>query len=121
VDLAAPPPAAWFAAFLLTVAVEVPIVVALTRVLPVRAGRRAALAVCAQLLTHPLVWFVFPRLAGLTGYQAMALSELWAWLAEAAFYLLVLPGLGPARALGVSAIANGASIVAGIVWHALAR
>ena len=76
--------------------------------------RRALIAVFAQLLTHPLVWFVFPRLVGLTGRSSLALSELWAWLAEAAFYAVVLPGLSSARALGVSALANAASILVGL-------
>lgn len=107
-------PHAWFVAFLITVAVETPIVVTLTRGLPTGAARRALIAVFAQLVTHPLVWFVFPRLVGLTGRGAVALSELWAWLAEAAFYGVVLPGISPARALGVSAIANAASILAGL-------
>jgi hypothetical protein len=108
-------PRAWLIAFLITVAVEAPIVVYLTRDHPISVKRRALLAVFAQLMTHPLVWFVFPRIAGLTGRSALALSELWAWLAEAAFYAVVLPGLSPARALGVSAIANAASILAGLV------
>jgi hypothetical protein len=110
-----PTPGAWFVAFVITVAVEAPIVVALTRGHALGAGRRALIAVFAQLVTHPLVWFVFPHLVGLTGRSSLALSELWAWLAEAAFYAVVLPGLPPARALGVSAIANAASILAGLV------
>jgi hypothetical protein len=107
-------PHGWLVAFLITVAVETPIVVALTRGHPTAAGRRALIAVFAQLVTHPLVWFVFPRIVGLTGRSSLALSELWAWLAEAAFYGVVLPGISPARALGVSAIANAASILAGL-------
>ncbi len=109
-----PTPHAWLMAFLATIAVEVPIVVALTRDHPTPAWRRALIAVFAQLVTHPLVWFVFPRLAGLTGRSSLALSELWAWLAEAVFYAVVLPGLAPARALGTSAIANAASILVGL-------
>ena len=109
-----PTPHAWLMAFLATVAVEAPIVVALTRGHPTPAWRRALIAVFAQLVTHPLVWFVFPRLVGLTGRSSLALSELWAWLAEAAFYAVVLPGLSSARALGVSAVANAASILVGL-------
>lgn len=109
-----PTPHAWLIAFLATVAVEGPLVVALTRGHPMPAWRRALIAIFAQLLTHPLVWFVFPRLVGLTGRSSLALSELWAWLAEAAFYAVVLPGLSPARALAVSALANAASILVGL-------
>ncbi len=109
-----PTPRAWFVAFLITVAVEVPIVVTLTRGHPIGARRRTLIAIFAQLVTHPLVWFVFPRLVGLTGRSSLALSELWAWLAEAGFYGVVLTGISPARALGVSAVANATSILVGL-------
>jgi hypothetical protein len=110
-----PTPHAWLLAFLATAAVEVPVVVALTGGHPTPAWRRALIAIFAQLVTHPLVWFVFPRLVGLTGGSSLVLSELWAWLAEAAFYAVVLPGLSSARALGTSAVANGASLLFGLV------
>ena len=116
-----PTPRAWLVAFLITAGVEAPVVVALTRDVPVRAVRRFLLAVFAQLATHPLVWFVFPRLVGLTGRTSTLLSEVWAWLAEALFYALVFPGLPAARALGVSALANGASIVAGLLLAGFIR
>ncbi len=112
-----PSPLAWLFAFLVTAAVETPIVLYLTGDRGMGAGRRAGLIVFAQLATHPLVWFVFPRIAGLTGYSAMALSELWAWLAEAVFYGLVFPGIGASRAIGISALANAASILAGVALH----
>ena len=110
-----PTPQAWLLAFLITVAVEVPIVVALTRACQVSATRRAALAVFAQLATHPLVWFVFPRIVGLTGRSSLLLSEAWAWLAETVFYLIALPGLSVSRAVAASAIANAASIAVGLL------
>ncbi len=116
-----PAPGAWLVAFLITVAVEAPIVVGLTRRLAARAPRRFALAVFAQLATHPLVWFVFPRLVGLKGRTSLLLSELWAWLAEAAFYALVFPDLPARRALGISALANGASLAAGVLLAGLVR
>jgi hypothetical protein len=53
---------AWSLAFLLTVAVEVPLVVALTQGSPRGMQARAAFAFVAQLMTHPLVWFVFPEM-----------------------------------------------------------
>ena len=113
-----PSPGAWFLAFLVTVAVEAPVVLVLTRGSQAGPARRFALVVFAQLVTHPLVWFVFPRLVGLTGYGATTLAELWAWLAEAAFYALVLPGVSMTRALAISALANGASVLAGVLLRA---
>jgi hypothetical protein len=110
-----PSPGAWLFAFLVTVAVEAPVVLALTRGSAAGPAKRLALVLFAQLATHPLVWFVFPRLVGLTGRGATTLAELWAWLAEGAFYALVLPDVTPARALAISALANGASVLAGVV------
>jgi hypothetical protein len=109
-----PSPGAWLVAFLLTFAVEAPIVVALTRGTEPSAARRAALVLFAQLATHPLVWFVFPYIVGIRGGTATLLSELWAWLAEAAYYALVIRGLTTTRALAISAIANGASLLVGL-------
>ena len=113
-----PSPGAWLAAFLVTVAVEAPLVAALTRGAEASVARRLALAAFAQLATHPLVWFVFPYVAGLSGATSTLLSEIWAWLVEAAFYALVLRGVTFTRALAISALANGASVLAGA---ALAR
>jgi hypothetical protein len=109
---------AWLEAFIVTVAVEAPIVLALTREVKLGWSKRLALIVFAQLATHPLVWFVFPRIAGLRGSTALMLSEAWAWLAEAVFYALTLPGVRPTRAGGVSALANGASVLAGVIIRA---
>jgi hypothetical protein len=109
-----PTPGAWLLAFVVTVAAEAPVVLLLTRGSETGVAKRLALIVFAQLATHPLVWFVFPRIVGLTGNGAATLSELWAWLAEAAFYALVLRGVSVTRALGISALANGASVAAGV-------
>lgn len=110
-----PPPGAWLRAFLLTALIEVPLVLALTRASPVPARRRLALALFAQLATHPLVWYVFPDLPGLARPQTLFLSELWAWLGEAAFYAVALAPLRPARALGVAGVANGVSFGLGLL------
>jgi hypothetical protein len=105
-------PRAWLVAFALTVAIEAPVVLALTRGSTLGAPRRLAFVVFAQLVTHPLVWFVFPAIPGLRGTTALALSEAWAWLAESAFYALTLD-VRPTRALAISALANGASLLVG--------
>jgi hypothetical protein len=116
-----PPPGAWLVAFLITVAVEAPIVLALTRGSETGTARRLALVVFAQLVTHPLVWFVFPYIVGLRGATATLLSELWAWLAEAVFYALVIRGITFTRALALSAFANGASVLAGVALAHVGR
>jgi hypothetical protein len=77
--------------------------------------RRTFAVVAANLATHPLVWFLFPGLATGAGAR-LALSEVWAVLAEFAIYRVVWPALSIRRATLVSAAANAASLVAGLVW-----
>jgi hypothetical protein len=104
------PVEAWLRAFLLTCAVELPLVVALTRDSALDWRRRAVLAFFAQLATHPTVWYVFPAIPGLAPITALVLSELWAWFGEAGFYVAAGVARTPVAALGVAAIANGASL-----------
>jgi hypothetical protein len=99
----------------LTVVIEVPLVVLLTREIPRPAAHRALLAVFAQFVTHPLVWFVFPRIAGITGTTALTLSEIWAWLGESLFYAVALPPLRPLRAVGIAGVANALSLGVGLL------
>ncbi len=76
-------------------------------------GRRLSIALFANLVTHPLVWFFFPLLP--VGYAArVSISELWAFGAEAWFYATVITGLGASRALSTSFIANATSF--GLGW-----
>jgi hypothetical protein len=106
---------AWLAAFLLTVAVEIPIVARLLRGRDTGGRRLAALVVFANLATHPAVWFIFPQLflVGTTSFTVAA--ELWAVAAEAIFYGVAIRGVTPLRAIGTSVAANVASFVVGLV------
>jgi hypothetical protein len=109
----------WGEAFAFTEAVEVPIYLLAF----VRDGReplrppwqRVALAFAASLLTHPVVWFVFPRLHAIPYEARTALSELFAWAVEAAF----LDRLGLRRAALWSLAANAASLGLGLLCRAL--
>jgi hypothetical protein len=106
--------AAWFRAFLLTVGVEVLVAGWLLRGEVGGRGRRLALLVLAQVMSHPAVWFIFPELR-LGPEATLVLSESWAVLSEALLYGLVFPGLGARRAFGVAALANGASYGLGLL------
>jgi len=103
----------WFLAFLLTVAIEVPIVLGLTRESRVPLAKRAALAFFAQLMTHPAVWFVFPALPWGSPQVTFVSSELFAWIAEAAFYAITAVAPSTLRAVAVAALTNGASLAIG--------
>jgi hypothetical protein len=107
------PVADWLPAFLLTLAVEVPVVVVLLRgVMPDR-GRLAALAAFANLATHPAVWFVLTQLFLVGTLEYVVAAEAWAIGVEAAFYVIAIPGLTIGRATFASVIANAASFAAG--------
>lgn len=97
----------WWAAYLLTQAVEVPIYLYAGRRMV--AGRRWLLAVGASTVTHPVVWFAFPW-------------ETSPWvlcfvLAES-FAVIVEGGLGKRAGLARpwiwSVAANGASAAIGL-------
>lgn len=110
--------AGWATAFALTVAAE--LVVAVPLLSPTGASRlhRAFAVGLANLASHPLVWFLFPRI-GLTGTTELAAAELFALVAETATYLTIWPELGRPRAFGASALANGASLALGLTLRAL--
>lgn len=106
---------AWLAAFLLTIAVEVPIVALLLRGRDPGGPRLAVLVVFASLATHPAVWFIVPQLFLVGTLMFTLAAETWAVAAEAIFYATASRGLSPLRAIGTSLVANGASYVVGVL------
>jgi len=79
--------------------------------------RGFATAVAATLMTHPVVWWVFPEIEMRTSYwTALALVELLVVLAETLAYRLILPTDGP-RALALSLVANAASVGVGMLYY----
>lgn len=100
---------AWLSAFALTQLVETPIYM---RALAHRTSlpERALLAFGASALTHPIVFWIFPRLFALDYWAGVAAAELFAVAVEA----LYLSRLGVERSVLWSLMANGASVVAGL-------
>jgi hypothetical protein len=107
------PVSGWFAAFVLTVAVEVPIAAYLLRRAEPELIRRVSLVVLANLATHPVVWFVITQLllVGTTGYTLVA--EAWAVGVEAVLYGVAVRGIKARRTIAISLAANAASFLAG--------
>jgi hypothetical protein len=70
----------------------------------------------ASTITLPFVWFVFPSLMGPGfGYTAqIAVSELFAFVGEAALYWKLFPGLKPKDAIIASLICNTGSFLIGL-------
>lgn len=112
----------WLDAFLFTQAVEVPIYVHFLKhsrlfsgegALPLQ--QRIGLAFVASLITHPVVWFVFPMLIpGSYGWMVL-LAETFAIGTEA----LYLWRLKVPQPLLVSALANGMSAGIGLMSRSL--
>ena len=105
--------ARWLEYFVLTVAIELLVAVPLLRgagTLP----RRAAAVVVGNLASHPIVWFVLARVISSRSLM-IPVAESWAIASEAVVYALVFPSLPRTRALGVSAVANAASFLVGLV------
>src|SRR4029079_12215861 len=99
----------WFVAFLLTLAVEVPIATLMLRRDEPNLLRAAALVVFANLVTHPLVWYVWSQVFLIGTPQYVIAAEAWAILAEAVFYAVVIRGIRPGRAFLLATVANVAS------------
>jgi hypothetical protein len=106
----------WLRAFAWTLLLEVPLVLWLTRDSTMRVTRRGAIAIFANLATHPAVWFVFPKLC-LDGGTLLVVQESWAVIVEWLVYFTVIPSLTLGRALGVSALANGVSFAIGLLLY----
>ena len=107
------PISGWFTAFVITLAVEIPIAVFLLRRAEPSLVRLGLLVVFANLATHPIVWYVIsqPFMVGTPGYTIVA--EAWATAAEAVFYWAAIRGLSPRRAIVVALAANAASWITG--------
>ncbi len=103
----------WFKAFLLTLAVEVPLVAFLLRGYEPSRSRLVLLALFANLASHPAVWFIFTQLLLVGTPEYLVVAEGWAVAAEAVFYWAVFRGLSAPRAILVSLAANAASFLLG--------
>jgi hypothetical protein len=108
----------WLIGFGLTLLFELPLVVWLLQDDLPSMPHRLAIAVFANLVTHPLVWFFFSQLP--LGYAwRIASSECWAFVGEGLFYFVVVSRLGSIRAFLISLAANATSF--GLGWVVLNR
>lgn len=108
----------WLSAFGVTQAVEIPIYLrALREREPIIERLPVAIAVAfgASALTHPIVWFVMPRLIAGDWLTMVLVAELFAIAAEAAW----LRAFGLPRALAWAAFANAASVLVGLISRQL--
>jgi hypothetical protein len=107
------PVADWFAAFLLTLAVEAPVVALLLRRTERSLVRLGVLFVFANLATHLVVWYVLTQLFVVGTVAYVVVAETWAIAAEAILYAAALRGVPVQRAIAVAVAANAMSFLAG--------
>ena len=103
----------WLRAFVFTQIVEVPIYM---QVLPGSRWKAATIGFGASAITHPFVWFVFPRLLPHRFVLMATAAELFAFVVEA-LYLCIW--LKPWKALAASFVANSASLGLGLLSRRL--
>ena len=113
------PISSWFAAFALTLAVEVPLVVALLRRQEPNVARVVVLVVFVNLATHLEVWYVATQLLRVGTLEYVVAAEAWAILAEAVFYVAAIRGISFGRALVVAGVANLSSFLVGRVLEGI--
>jgi hypothetical protein len=109
----------FFLAYIFTIVIETTLLFALLgKRFPSSAIARNSLIV--NTATLPFVWFFFPALAGpIFGYPSqIAVSELFAFGAEALMYWKLFPGMEPKDAIRVSFICNLASFLIGLALGA---
>lgn len=105
----------WLIAFLLTLGVELPVVWLVLR-RETSPGRILAACLAANLMTHPVVWFLLPRL--FSSYLSyLIVAELGAFLAEALVYRAALRPLSWRMAVSASALANAGSLGLGLALY----
>ncbi len=116
------PLAAWLSAFAFTQAVEIPLYVAVVRrsvrvfatQRPLALAAQIALAFGASAVTHPIVWFLIPRIPASSYAEMVARAELFAVIVEA-FYFYTLFVVDLRRALFWSLVVNATSASTGLL------
>lgn len=110
---------AWLLSQALTQAVELPVAGVFLRHTGAGWPRRLAVAALGSAITHPALWFLWPRVV--PDYRAGVLSgELLTLVVEAALYTVLVPA-APREALRASAFANAASYLVGALLLTGAR
>ncbi|HEY6058770.1 MAG TPA: hypothetical protein VIV06_12125 [Candidatus Limnocylindrales bacterium] len=107
------PASGWFAAFVLTLALEVPVAGYLLRRAEPDRLRLVVLVAFANLTTHPIVWYVITQFFLIGTWEYVLVAESWAVAVEALFYAVAFRGLDPRRAIAAALVANAASFTAG--------
>ena len=109
----------WLEAFIWTLAIELPIMVLTMRRWVSRWWVPVLLALVVNTVTHPILWFVFPRFGDYATWVVAA--EAFVWFTEAVMLtFMVAPDVGLKRAViigpAAAVLANAASTAAGLLF-----
>jgi hypothetical protein len=119
------PVSGWFAAFVTTLVIELPIAGWFLRRVEPDLVRRLVLVAYANLATHVAVWYVFSQLFLIGTIEYVLAAEAWAICAEATFFVFAFQGLEARRAIVIALVANGVSFgigrIVGGIWPELFR
>lgn len=103
----------------ITLAVELPVVVAVAVAAGLRARTALAAGLVANALTHPLLWFVVaPWAYDRLGVPGVAIAEALVVAVEATVYRRRLHAMGSGLCISVAALANALSWGIGLAAHA---
>ena len=106
----------WIVAFTLTQMIEITVGLLLWRDQKVSLIRKIGILFGASLLTHPLVWFVFPDMSaewGLSYTEYLLMAETYAYGLEAFYYF----SLRVSRPIMLSTVTNSFSFLTGVFVH----
>jgi hypothetical protein len=101
---------AWFHAYVGTLIIEVPVVSGW--LWPRLGWRTVGWGVLASTITHPMLWFLWPQWG--PRWAWVGSGEVTVWMIESAVYAYALGGDWK-RGTAISALANGSSLLAGLV------
>ena len=104
----------WITAFLLTQLIEISVGLLIWREIPrVKAIRYIFIA---SSITHPIVWFVFPKFADEYGWSyslLLLIAETYAYVIEYGWYRY----LGATRPFFISCVLNSCSLLSGLLIY----
>ena len=106
----------WIMAFTLTQVIEITVGMLFWRDKEVSSLRKISILFGASLITHPMVWFVFPQIRDEGGFsygEYLLMAESYAYGVEALYYY----AFRVQRPILLSVIANTCSFLTGVMLY----
>ena len=106
----------WIMAFTLTQVIEITVGMLFWRDDKVSSPKKVAILFGASLITHPMVWFIFPQIRDEGGYsygEYLLMAESYAYGVEALYYY----AFRVKRPILLSVLANSGSFLTGVFLY----